>query len=220
MTMGHGNVETILVLLQMGCDKDGVVRQRNTLGKLLASAMAFKHCFGHSNAMTALFYYGTNATPLMRSILSGSYTCAHLLIESNARVDLHNCKHQILRFQIASHARCFEFLLVLICFNMRFNIYLIVFAVCHHSAKKKSVSLSFCFCAARTAFDLAVQKHAPDSLLWQLWKQGAGDYASKASISWWCSNAPERFPVEEFSVTSQVSNLEENESDPMISVFF
>ena len=43
----------------------------------------------------------------------------------------------------------------------------------------------------QTAFDLAIKQGAPDALLWDLWRRGAGNHASQAFISWWHSNTPE-----------------------------
>eukprot|EP00438_Fugacium_kawagutii_P023615 Skav205971 [mRNA] locus=scaffold442:852417:853265:- [translate_table: standard] len=175
MSMGHGNPETVSILLQMGCDKDSAMTARNTLCKVLESAMKFRHrvC---PTSMTALIYHGSGATPLMRSILTGSFSCSLLLLESKARVDLRNSKNQ-------------------------------------------------------TAFDLAVQKQAPELLLWQLWKRGAGDYASKASISWWSANAPEGFPAvfaqfdlspsfAQESMATPVTDHDDLEQDPMMSIYF
>eukprot|EP00438_Fugacium_kawagutii_P025773 Skav230054 [mRNA] locus=scaffold1221:62503:64380:+ [translate_table: standard] len=176
MGAGHGNPETVAILLRMGCDKDSAISPRNTLGRFFDRAMKLKHRVAPTS-LTALIYHGSGATPLMRSILSGSFSCSLLLLESKARVDLRNSKQQ-------------------------------------------------------TAFDLAVKKHAPEMLLWQLWKRGAGDYASKASISWWSSNAPERFPsvfgqfdspsssgVAMASTTLSVTD-NDLEQDPMMSIYF
>ncbi|CAJ1377918.1 unnamed protein product [Effrenium voratum] len=175
-SVGHGSPETISVLLQMGCDKDGVVQKRNTLSKLVFTAFELKHRVAPTS-MTTLAYHETNATPLMRSILSGCYSCAHMLLQNGARVDVRNSRNQ-------------------------------------------------------TAFDLAVKKHVPDSLLWALWRRGAGDYASKVSIAWWSSNAPDRFPVtmEDIEHPESISNVStsifeisqdlESFDDPMVSVCF
>ncbi|CAE7274631.1 TNKS2 [Symbiodinium natans] len=158
---GHASPETISVLLDMGCDKDGAVVPRNTLMKLFVSACALKHRVAPTS-LTTLVYHQPSATPLMRSILSGSYSCALLLLETSARVDVRNSKNQ-------------------------------------------------------TAFDLAVKKQAPDSLLWALWERGAGDYASMESIAWWRSN---RLPVTDSIEEMRDSTLKDVESldDALISV--
>eukprot|EP00438_Fugacium_kawagutii_P009885 Skav200529 [mRNA] locus=scaffold3153:8212:10196:- [translate_table: standard] len=177
MSTGHGNPETVAILLRMGCDKDSGVTPRSTLAKVFEGVMELRHRVAPT-AMTTFFYHGSGATPLMRSILCGTFSCSLLLLDSKARVDLRNSKQE-------------------------------------------------------TAFDLAVKKHAPESLLWELWKRGAGDSASKASISWWSANTPERFPevFEELNVSKAFSlgsmalstdhdDSEMLEQDPMISIYF
>ena len=117
MTWGHGSPETVAVLLQMGCDKDGVMHHRNTLMKVFVRAVELKHHVAQS-ALTTLIYHSTNATPLMRSILSGSYPCAHLLLENKAGVDLRNSKNQILGGEIRCKT-CFT-VLVTCCYCCMF----------------------------------------------------------------------------------------------------
>eukprot|EP00438_Fugacium_kawagutii_P034188 Skav233186 [mRNA] locus=scaffold24:259519:260235:- [translate_table: standard] len=93
MGTGHGNPETVATLLRMGCDKDSAVTPRNTLGRFFDRAMKLKHRIAPTS-LTALVYHGSGATPLMRSILSGSFSCSLLLLKGKARVDLQNSKQQ------------------------------------------------------------------------------------------------------------------------------
>ena len=84
----------------------------------------------------------------------------------------------------------------------------------------------------QTAFDLAIKQGAPDALLWDLWRRGAGNHASQAFISWWHSNTPEEdcedqvtfstvessIPVEMLEASIPVEMLQD--PDTMVSMQF
>eukprot|EP00434_Breviolum_minutum_P038856 symbB.v1.2.034478.t1/scaffold4457.1/size39476/3 len=80
--------------------------------------------------------------------------------------------------------------------------------------------IDLCNSRKQTAFDLAVQQSAPDALLWNLWKHGAGSYASQASVSWWCAHTVSHTvePESEGMLEDGVDDLDC--LDPMISMNF
>ena len=80
--------------------------------------------------------------------------------------------------------------------------------------------IDLCNSRKQTAFDLAVQQTAPDALLWNLWKRGAGSYASQASVSWWCAHMVSLTvgPESEGMLEDGVDDLDP--LDPMISMNF
>ena len=80
--------------------------------------------------------------------------------------------------------------------------------------------IDLCNSRKQTAFDLAVQQSAPDALLWNLWKRGAGSYASQASVSWWCAHTVSHTvePEGEGMLEDDMDGLDP--LDPMISMNF
>ena len=80
--------------------------------------------------------------------------------------------------------------------------------------------IDLCNSRKQTAFDLAVQQSAPDALLWNLWKRGAGSYASQASVSWWCAHMVSLTvePESEGMLEDGADDLDP--LDPMISMNF
>ena len=78
--------------------------------------------------------------------------------------------------------------------------------------------IDLCNSRKQTAFDLAVQQSAPDALLWNLWKRGAGSYASQASVSWWCAHTVSHTvePEGEEMLEDDMHDLDP--LDPMISM--
>ena len=78
----------------------------------------------------------------------------------------------------------------------------------------------------QTAFDLAIKQGAPDALLWDLWRRGAGNHASQASISWWHSNTPEDWAEDSedqmtfITVESSIPVEMLQDPDPMVSMQF
>ena len=80
--------------------------------------------------------------------------------------------------------------------------------------------IDLCNSRKQTAFDLAVQQSAPDALLWNLWKRGAGSFASPASVSWWCAHTVSHTvePEGEGMLEDDMDDLDP--VDPMISMNF
>ena len=80
--------------------------------------------------------------------------------------------------------------------------------------------IDLCNSRKQTAFDLAVQQSAPDALLWNLWKRGAGSYASQASVSSWCARMVSLTaePESEGMLEDDMDDLDP--LDPMISMNF
>ena len=75
----------------------------------------------------------------------------------------------------------------------------------------------------QTAFDLAIKQGAPDALLWDLWRRGAGNHASQASISWWHSNTPEEDSEDQMTLITVDSSIPVEmlqDPDPMVSMQF
>mmetsp|Transcript_51463 Transcript_51463/g.96391 ORF Transcript_51463/g.96391 Transcript_51463/m.96391 type:complete len:231 (-) Transcript_51463:254-946(-) len=167
---GLSSPEHISLLLQVGFDinEHWQMRLRLPALRLWFGFLAAKHCLSEPTGLNTFAYHWRNATPLMLSILVGSYSISQLLLEAKARIDLRNSRKQ-------------------------------------------------------TAFDLAIMRNAPDALLWELWRRGAGNHASRASISWWHSNIPEE-PIAEdqASVTESSIPMEAivQDFDPMVSVQF
>ena len=60
----------------------------------------------------------------------------------------------------------------------------------------------------QTAFDFAVKKFAPESLLCELWIRGAGEHASGEAVAWWSQNGGAQIPQEE------------SEEDDVVSIWF
>lgn len=132
-TFGRADPETISLLLDMGCDKDGVFAARNFATKVFLTVLEWSHRMSPTS-LTTFLIDSKGSTPLMRSIYTGSYSLAQSLLEAQARVDVRN---------------------------------------------KNGL----------TAFDLAVNKGVPDSLLHHLWRCGALTHASPASVSWYWAHA-------------------------------
>ena len=83
--------------------------------------------------------------------------------------------------------------------------------------------IDICNSRKQTAFDLAVKQSAPDALLWNLWKRGAGSYASQASVSWWCAHTVSLTvqPKGEGILEDDMDDLDPLDPlDPMISIIF
>jgi len=161
--LGFSSVDHMSLLLQIGCDVNEQFRMRRPQPgvHLFMRLLAVKHYLSTPTPLNTFAYHWRDATPLMLSIIVGSYSISWRLLEAKARVDLRNSRKQ-------------------------------------------------------TAFDLAIKQGAPDALLWELWRRGAGNYASKASISLWRSNAPEEHKAEDqVSVTASSSiPMEETVQDP------
>ena len=163
------SAEHMSLLLEIGCDINEQFRLHGTLPgvHLLLGFLAVKHCLFAPTPVNTFAYHWHDATPLMMSILLGSYSISQLLLEAKARVDLRNSRKQ-------------------------------------------------------TAFDLAIKLDVPDALLWELWRCGAGNHASHASISWWNSNAPEEHMAEDqvSVVASSIPMEMVQDPDPTVSVQF
>ena len=80
--------------------------------------------------------------------------------------------------------------------------------------------IDLCNSRKQTAFDLAVQQSAPDALLWNLWKRGAGSYASQASVSWWCAHTVSHTVEPEGEGMLEADKDDLDPLDPMISMNF
>ena len=83
--------------------------------------------------------------------------------------------------------------------------------------------IDICNSRKQTAFDLAVKQSAPDALLWNLWKRGAGSYASQASVSWWCAHTVSLTvqPKGEGILEDDMDDMDDLDPlDPMISIIF
>jgi len=132
-TFGRATPETISILLDMGCDKDGVFGSRNFAVKVFTKVLEWSHRMAPTS-LTTFLIDSKGFTPLMRSIYTGSYSIAESLLEAQARVDVRD---------------------------------------------KNGL----------TAFDLAVKKGVPDSLIHQLYRCGALTKASQASVSWYWARA-------------------------------
>ena len=168
---GLSSTEHISLLLEAGVDINEQWQMRLKLPGvgIWFGFLAAKHCLSETTGLNTFAYHWHDATPLMLSILVGSYSISWLLLEAKARIDLRNSRKQ-------------------------------------------------------TAFDLAIKRNAPHALLWELWKRGAGNHASRASISWWHSNTPEE-PIAEdqASITVESSIPMEGmvqDFDPMVSMQF
>ena len=162
------SAEHMSLLLEIGCDINEQFRLHGALPgvHLLLGFLAVKHCLFAPTPVNTFAYHWHDATPLMMSILLGSYSISQLLLEAKARVDLRNSRKQ-------------------------------------------------------TAFDLAIKLDVPDALLWELWRCGAGNHASHASISWWNSNAPEEQAEDQVSVVASSIPMEMvQDPDPTVSVQF
>jgi len=167
---GLSSPEHISLLLEVGVDinEQWQIRLKLPGVSLWFSFLAAKHYLSEPTGLNTFAYHYRDATPLMLSILVGSYSISSLLLEAKARIDLRNCRKQ-------------------------------------------------------TAFDLAIKRNAPDALLWELWRRGAGNHASRASISWWHSNTPEPIAEDQASVTVESSIPVEGivqDFDPMVSMQF
>ena len=165
--IGQVSTNHIEMLLSIGCDinEQWCLHLAPPAARLLLRILAVKHSLSAPTPLSTFAYHHRGATPLMASILFGSYAIAGFLLEAKARIDLCNSRKQ-------------------------------------------------------TAFDLAVQQSAPDALLWNLWKHGAGSYASQASVSWWCAHTVSHTvePESEGMLEDGVDDLDP--SDPIISMNF
>lgn len=177
-TFGRATPETIALLLDMGCDKDGVFGVRNFAMKVFTRVLEWSHRMAPTS-LTTFLIDSKGFTPLMRSIYTGSYSIAESLLEAQARVDVRD---------------------------------------------KNGL----------TAFDLAVKKGVPDSLIHQLYRCGALTNASPASVSWYWAHARIESPGDSLylmdSETSPISPCEtvvqgleeylEDLDEPVTSLYF
>lgn len=95
LMLGEGSSQAVSMLLQARADvneKCDFFRTKTYGWWTLLRALSLAHSTGFSSKLRKLAYHHRGATPLMFSILAGTFDATHALLQAGANTDLKNCR--------------------------------------------------------------------------------------------------------------------------------